>query len=367
MPLRRATTDDVDGYRTDTEVGSAAEWDRLVTDAGGGLAQTWDWGELKRQSNWSPIRIGVRERGRLIGGAQILVRRVNGFGSIGYIDGGPLAIIEGSSIREVLLDLIAATCRAHRARALIVDPPEDTIFDRSTFEAAGYLASQVKTSLGATVRVDLRRPEEELLAAMKSKTRYNVRKGQRSGVEVRVGTAADIPRLHTLLSSTAERQGFVAPSVEYLTEMWQRLAPLGRVSTFLADVEGETVAGILVTALGDTATYKRGAWDGRHGNAHPNEVLHWEAMRWARDSGFAWYDFDGIEREVAETLMAGDDPGELETVTRFKLGFGGDAVLLPRSVTMVPSRLLRIGYRYALPRLLRIRRFKILLRNLRSR
>lgn len=365
--LHRAATQFLGSELTEAGVISPEEWDGFVADTGGGLAQTWDWGELKRQASWEPSRVGLRDHGRLVGGAQILVRRIGGLGSIGYLDGGPLAATNHPSLGDGLMDLIEATCHSTQIRALIVDPLEDGAIDRSTFDAAGYVTSQVKTSLGATVRVDLEQPEQELMAAMKSKTRYNVRKGLRSGVDVRAGESSDVATFHELMVSTAERQGFVPMSEDYLTELWERFAPSDRVSIFLASVEGETVAGILITVSGDTAIYKRGAWNGRHGNSHPNEVLHWEAMKWARQRGLHWYDFDGIERNVAETLVTGKDVGDLESVTRFKLGFGGDAVLLPLSLTLVPNRLLRAGYRHVLPPLLRIRRVKNLVKELRSR
>lgn len=349
-----------------SEAGSAEDWDEFVVASGGPLAQTWAWGEIKRESGWSPVRVAVSDSGRIVGGAQILVRQVSALGSIGYLDGGPLALDATSTVVAATLDAIESACRAHHVRALSVDPPEDESVDRAFLESAGYFLSQIKTSLGATVRVPLG-DEDDMLSAMKSKTRYNIRKGLRSGVAIRRGDASDLGIFHRLLESTAERNGFIAPSSSYLEAMWSQLAPLGRLAMFLADVEGETVGATLVTAFGDTVVYKRGAWDGRHGRAHPNEVLHWEAMRWARDSGFEWYDFDGIEREVAEALVAGEDPEALESVTRFKLGFGGQVVLLPTSLTLVPNAVLRAGYRVGLPWLLRFRSFRRLIRTLRSR
>lgn len=370
MPfLGRGGVADVLGHGVDLaagEVSAADDWDRLVSNAGGGLSQTWDWGELKRESDWSPIRLAVGDRNGPAGCAQILVRRLGRLGAIGYLDGGPL-VSSDEEIARALLREIERTCRRHGVRALVVDPPEGSPLDESVLTAAGYHPSHVKTALGATLRVDLRQSEDQLMSSMKSKTRYNVRKGLRSGVEIRSGTADDLQTLHPLLVSTAERQGFVAPGEAYLEEMWGRLADSGRMVTFFADVDGETVAAILVTAFGDIAFYKRGAWNGRHGPAHPNEVLHWEAMRWAKRTGFTWYDFDGIERDVAESLIAGEDPGDLTSVTRFKLGFGGDVVLQPRSMILIPNPVARVGYRLAAPRLLRIPAVKRVIRRLRSR
>lgn len=364
---RRLTTDVVGRAPEASVIHDPDRWDAFVAAAGGGLAQTWGWGEAKTEAGWSPVRVGVSAAGETVGGAQILMRGVGRFGRIGYLDGGPLLVAGRAEVAPRLLEAIEAQCRHHRIRALTVDPPAGSPIDDAALAAAGYVPSRVKTSLGATVRVDLTRPEAEILAGMKSKTRYNIRKGQRAGIEVRRGGAADLAIFRGLLQRTADRQGFVAPDEAYLTALWDRLAPAGRLVMFLAEVDGEAVAAILVAADGDAAVYKRGAWDGRHGSAHPNEVLHWEAISWARDSGFSWYDFDGIEREVAEALLAGEETEGIQSVTRFKLGFGGIVVLLPRSSTLVPNRMLRLGYRLVLPRLLRLRAFRRVIRSLRSR
>jgi lipid II:glycine glycyltransferase (peptidoglycan interpeptide bridge formation enzyme) len=371
MPLLGSGgTADVLGPDDDVAVGEVSTpqaWDRLVVDAGGGLSQTWDWGELKRQSDWSPIRLTVEDRRGNAGCAQILLRRLGRLGTIGYLDGGPLVPPAADAVASALLSEIERACRRHRVRALIVDPPEASPLDESRLIADGYLPSHVKTALGATLRVDLRQSDDQIMSDMKSKTRYNIRKGLRSGVKVRSGSEDDLGTLHRLLVSTAERQGFVAPTQAYLGEMWGRLADSGRMATFFAEVDGETVAGILVTAYGEVAFYKRGAWNGRQGGAHPNEVLHWEAMRWAKQKGFTWYDFDGIERDVAESLSSGEDPGELTSVTRFKLGFGGVVVLHPRSMILIPNPVARVSYRLAVPRLLRVTAVKRLIKRLRSR
>ena len=59
-------------------------------------------------------------------------------------------------------------------------------------KAGGWHFSDEQVQFRNTVLIDVTRSEEELLAAMKQKTRYNVRLAGRKGVTVRRGTEAGL-------------------------------------------------------------------------------------------------------------------------------------------------------------------------------
>ncbi len=344
-----------------------SEWDAFVAEAGGRLAQTVGWGDVKGSQGWQPHRIGVRGDGRILAGAQILVRRYPPLGSIGYLDGGPLTVSADVSVSSSVLDAMDRACRRFRIRALAVDPPPGHESLVKTMMARGYGPAQVKTALAATVQIDLTREEDEIMARMKSKTRHNVRRGIRSGINVERLGREGIDTFMRILGATALRQGFVPPERSYFAGLFERLAPLDRVHLFIADFEGEPMSAILLTAFGDRVVYKRGGWDGSHGDKRPNDVLHWRAIQWARSAGFARYDFDGIEPDIARLVIEGGDLPRMENVTRFKLGFGGDVVLLPESLSYVPNRLVRFGYDRIYPMVRRSRMVKRTIKRLRAR
>ena len=78
---------------------------------------------------------------------------------------------------------------------------------------------------------------------------------------------------------------------------------------------------------------KKGGWLGEHRDRHPNEALHWAAIQWAKAHGYRYYDFEGIDPAAAELALRGVPLPEpmRQSVARFKLGFGGEVRLLPRS------------------------------------
>jgi len=71
-----------------------------------------------------------------------------------------------------------------------------------------------------TVVIDLSAPEEEMLARMKQKTRYNVRLAEKKGVTVRPGTLDDLPMLYKMYAETSVRDGFVIRDENYYQTVW---------------------------------------------------------------------------------------------------------------------------------------------------
>jgi len=244
-----------------------------------------------------------------------------------------------------------ALCRQSRLRQLIVDPPGGSEPVVRRMRERGFIPSQIKTGLASTLVVDLTQPEAEILSGMRSSTRRNIRKGERAGIVVRSGGREDLPAIAELFKATARRQGFVAPDEDYLRALYDVLHPLGQCHFRVAEADGVPVSAMLAVVFGDRIVYKRGGWSGTHRDGRPNEVLHWSTMRWAKGAGLARYDFDGIEPEVARAMVAGTAGPEPTHVTRFKLGFGGEVVLLPESLAFVPNPVFRIGYTWLFPRL----------------
>ena len=71
----------------------------------------------------------------------------------------------------------------------------------------GWRFSDDQIQFRNTVELDLTRSEEDLLAVMKQKTRYNIRLAARKGVTVRKGTDAELDMLYQMYVETSLRSG----------------------------------------------------------------------------------------------------------------------------------------------------------------
>jgi lipid II:glycine glycyltransferase (peptidoglycan interpeptide bridge formation enzyme) len=248
-----------------------------------------------------------------------------------------------------LIHALHDACRRQHAIFLKVEPdwPEATD-TRRWLEAQGFVASAETVQPRRTVIVDLTVSEDDILAQMKSKTRYNIRLAQRKGVVVRQGTAEDLPLFHQLLQVTGQRAGFGVHTLAYHTQAWQLFAARETVALFLADHEDTTLAAIMVFVWGKTAYYMYGGSSDEERQRMPTYLLQWEAMRWARTRGCETYDLWGIpdvdENEVGPDVAAAEETGVLSTglggLYRFKRGFGGREVRYVGAYDYAYNRLL---------------------------
>lgn len=327
------------------------QWDAFSKEAETGhLLQSWGWGELKAPFGWLPIRVAALEHGHIVAAAQVLCRHLPlDLVTLAYMPRGPM-LSQPLSLRSPdseLIEAVLATCRRRRAVMLKLEPEwPDTEAARQWMSAWRLSASSWSVQPRRTVLVDLHPDEDDILAHMKPKTRYNIRLAERKGIIVAQGTADDLPDFHRLLLTTGERASFGVHTLEYYRRAWSLFRERDSVALFLARYSGRTLAAILVIAWGKTAYYMYGGSSDEERQRMPTYLLQWEAMRWAKARGCQLYDLWGIpdvdESEVGEDIQAAEASGVLSHgmggLYRFKRGFGGqqtryigacDAVLNP--------------------------------------
>jgi peptidoglycan pentaglycine glycine transferase (the first glycine) len=325
-------------------------WDVFVAGhPAGHLLQTWAWGELKARFGWRALRLALVEAGSIVAGAQVLFRPVLPGFSLAYVPKGPLVDWADTAQADALLAGLRAVCRARRSVFLKIEPhtPDDVAL-REAIVRHGALVSEHTVQPPRTIVVDLGPAEENILAAMKQKTRYNVRLAARKGVTVRAGTVDDLPTFYRLSQITGQRDRFGVHSLDYFRAAFELVAP--DCALLLAEVEGEPVAGVMVFVHGFTAYYLFGASSDAHREKMPAYLLQWEAMRWARARGCRRYDLWGIPDAGEATLEAnfttyGEAATGLWGVYRFKRGFGGQVVRAAGAFDFVFNHVLYWAYR----------------------
>lgn len=296
-------------------------WDRVVAqDERGHLLQTWAWGELKGGFGWHPVRLAIEQDGVLVAGAQVLYRRIGPF-TLGYIPKGPALAQADPQAVEMLWEAVHSRSRHMRAICLKVEPEwRDEETSRRDWLVAHSLRPSPETiQPRRTIIVDLEPREDEILAQMKPKWRYNVRLSARKGVVVQAGSLEDMPTFHELMRITGRRNEFGVHSLEYYRRALALFAPEDCAVLFVAYYQGRPLAGLMAYAFNQQSWYMYGASSSVHRELMPNHQLQWRAMQWARAKGCKQYDLWGIPD---------DDPGtqSLAGVHRFKAGFGGQVV-----------------------------------------
>ena len=300
-----------------------AEWDDFV--AGhphGSLLQTTQWAQLKNRFGWHSHRVWLRQDGQLVAGAQVLYRSV-AFGAIkmGYIPHGPLVNWDDDEQVAVLLNQLDQSAYQNRAGIMKLEP----LLWEDELPPAGWQAITQRHNLRIpsdtiqpprTILLDLRPAGDDILAAMKQKTRYNIRLAGRKGVVTRPGTSEDFPTIASMYKETAGRDDFAIRPAAYYLDAWQTLYDAGLAYPFIAEFNGQPIAAIIVVRSGRRAIYMYGASLNEERQRMPNHLLQWDAIRWARSAGCTTYDFWGAPDEFVES-------DRLWGVWRFKAGFNG--------------------------------------------
>lgn len=287
------------------------------------VLQTWEWGEVKVQTGWRAFPLLFKRDARTVAQALVLRRPVPATPlGLGYTPKGPILDWRDEDTAAAVLRALTEVARALRLLFLKIDPdvsPDEEVGQSilRALQHQGWRFSPQQIQFRNTVLVDLSGEEEDLLARMKSKWRYNIRLATRRGVRVREGTAADLPTFYALYEETAQRDGFLIRPYTYYEHTWRHFLARGMAALLLAEWEGETVAGLMLFLFGKRAWYMYGASGSGEARRHmPNHLLQWEAMRLARARGCTVYDMWGAPDELVES-----DP--MWGVYRFKQGFGG--------------------------------------------
>lgn len=361
-------------------------WDGyLARLPGAHILQTWEWGWVKSRYGWKPeyciwrksddnilLQHTLPEKPQTIVGAALILQRTARLGSlklpihIMYVPKGPVLLDwEDVDLRNRILDDLFSIANEHGAILIKIDPDvrlgtgvpgagaeindplglkvRDELCDR------GWLYSAEQVQFRNTVKVDLTLPEEDILARMKQKTRYNIRLAGRKGVVIRTGSLEDLELLYQMYAETALRDGFVVREAGYYIDVWRTFIKAGMAEPIIAEVDNNPVAAVFCFQYARKAWYLYGMSRPVHREKMPNHLLQWEAIRRAKSAGCTTYDMWGAPDEFIE-----QDP--LWGVYKFKDGFGGEVTRYIGAWDMpVRSRLYRI-YSQLLPRVLEVMR-----------
>jgi len=317
----------------------AGRWDAFVEAAPyRSFSQLWEWGELRREGGWTPLRIAVGDPGTkdeplaILAGAQLMVRRVPVFGTaLAYAPRGPIGAIDDDAVWAELVAGLRRVALAERVATIRIEPEATTSSPiaeqlNSRFWRPAPANQPIKTRI-----VDLARSEDELRSDLRKKHRQYVAKAERAGITVERFDGATEPDtigpaladFHRILSGTGERAGFNTRPLSYYREVWRALGPANRVRLYFATRDGDRLATLFHITCGDHAAELYGGDTPEGTGAHANYLVKWAAILGFKEEGFSTYDLWG-------------EP--TSGIAHFKEGFGGEPMELVGARDLVVNR-----------------------------
>jgi len=318
------------------------------------ITQSYEWGELAHHLGASEaLHVGVvdEQTGKLCAAMLVFVSRAPVLNrTYLYAPRGPIIDDPDSPAMTVLLNYIKAEARKHNAFMLKVEPSvfDDDVQWSTALQRRGFRANPHAMHIRHEWVLDLRPDEKTMIANMKEKWRYNIRLAGRKGVTVRRGEGqADLDTFYHIYETTSERDQFFIHSKAYYQDLMCLFSEDDRVALFLAEYEGQAIAGTVVLRLGHWSWYMFGASSNEQRDRMPNHLLQWTGMQWAKSHDCWYYNFRGIP----DILEEGQD---LWGVYVFKRGFGGFPMRSLATHELVDQPLVYQAYR----RLLDVKRWR---------
>jgi hypothetical protein len=270
-------------------------------------------------------------------------------GRMGYVSKGPVVLPGYPGQAEYATELLQTMVRREKLRALVVQPP-DTCEQMSTRLAdSGFVLDVFTGAIEASWIIDLSDGFQAVEERMSRETRRYSRQAANRGLSVREGTRQDVETFFELMLSTCRRQGVKPnpPDLSSLLALWDAAEPSRCIRLFFAEYKARPLSGLLCIIFGKTFTLWKKGWTTTEGRLHPNHLVTYEALRWASQVGFRFFDCAAFDKQMAIALMRGDrlSPEQEHSRHIFHMRFGGSPRLLPEPRIYFPNSLIRLAYR----------------------
>lgn len=290
------------------EAGSREEWDDFVDRSNGHGLQIWGWGEVKGKHGWDRERVLFERGGEVIGGTQVLRRKLPMFGAMLYVPRGPVVADEKN--RKDVLEGLAKWAGKYRGKAvcLMLEP------DWQEFpKLKEWKRSHNRILLAETVVLDLGKGVDKLVSDLSRRRRKEIRKYAESGLKLEeVKTEADFAGALKVYKEIAVRAKFNLHESSYYEDIWREM---GAHQQFLVvkNEKGRAIGFQWVLLAGKNAFALFGGVGAEGRERGINEGMKWECLRILEGLGVENYDFNGL-------LNAG--------INDYKMKFGGEEVKL---------------------------------------
>lgn len=264
---------------------------------------------MKRGDGWIVRRFTLEDGARRAGVAQVLLKPGPLGITLAYVPRGP--IVDAADLPESLRALRDALS-ADRCAGLLVDPelpPDPELI--SALERAGARPAGVFVQPRRTLLMDLTHTPEDLLAAMRKKTRQYIHKAERESVITE--ETRDVDRFLAVLTKVAARDHFALRARPYFERLLEAFGDNAHLT--MSRVGTEDDGALLAVRIGDRAWELYGGWSGAHGESRPFYLLKWRSLMGMKQRGVVRYDMWGLSEHEGD---------ELAGIENFKLGFGGE-------------------------------------------
>jgi lipid II:glycine glycyltransferase (peptidoglycan interpeptide bridge formation enzyme) len=317
-------------YKYEVDKLSKSEWHQmLLTFADASIDQSRSYAEAR----WQRATIShliVRRDDSIVAGAQVAIRRVPFLRSgVAHVKFGPMwqpvgQEINAENLKQALKFLREEYVVKRGLLLRIMSPPAKDSVDVfcNVLRRAGYKRTQATAA--ERYFIDLSLPLAELRKNLKGRWRNHLNRAAKYGLVCRWLEGDEAMSIFmALYGNMVCRKNFVDTSaIAEFPTFYFDLEPAVRPNILICYAGDTPVAGLVISALGDTAQFLFGASNTKGLELDAGYCVQWEAIKWLRNQGIAWYDLGGGAENaglrqfksglVGKNGVAGILPGEFD-------------------------------------------------------
>lgn len=313
---------------TDGDVARWRAWDRFVAATPDtGFMQSSAWAQFRARGGCEHFAVTLKDGEAIVGGALVGKWTYSPGHCFYYVQEGPVLPADEAGAAEVFGAVLGSIERHRKAEEatvshLRIEPRWQRLPEFAHgFQPAAFPDFRFSEPRN-TLCIDLRPAQEEILAQMKPKGRYNIRVARRHGVAVvRDNSYQGLIDFMRIQRCTAARKGMQPMAPGYFRALLAELVPRGQASLFFAEHRGRRLATALVVTFGRRATYLFGGSLLAQRRVMAPSLLHFEIMCRAKAAGCEWYDLWGV-------APSGQPDHAWHGISEFKRKLGGVEVQL---------------------------------------
>jgi lipid II:glycine glycyltransferase (peptidoglycan interpeptide bridge formation enzyme) len=333
-------------WQVEVDQATPAEWSLMLDlfdDAN--LYQTAAYG-LVRWGERNLSRLVLRRGEEVMGVAQVRIVRPTPlkFG-MAYLRWGPVCKRRGQPLDPEVLARMARALEDEylKARKLFLRIIPNAFAGSQPAQMFEHAFSRFIPEKGGaeniyrTFLLDLTPTLEELRSRLDKKWRNQLTRAEKNDLTIISGEGIEEYRAFCeIYSEMRQRKTFdTTVDADEFARIQEALPPSQRMRVLICQEKGVPVAGLVASAMGDSAIYLLGATSNAGLNAKGAYLLQWTLITWMKEQGIQSYDLGGIDPE--------GNPG----VYHFKKGFSGVDVCqihpLAASDSAVSSGLVKMG------------------------
>ncbi len=205
---------------------------------------------------------------------------------------GPI-IHDPDNTSEILSNILLAVDRIAKDNNVNLisgsSPPQMDNFPTSIFKKYGYTIKPWVTYI-----TDLQRNVDDIFHTLHNKTRYDVRKGEKTGLEFEISTKKESQDVYWNLKyyNKKKLEKIRKKYSTFIENTWKILFQNDYKKNFIVKSEGRAVA-IITNLLFNGNVSQIGIANSPVGSNYAGSFLTWNTIRWAAENNYRTYDVGG--------------------------------------------------------------------------